>query len=245
MLHRIGNKQRIAKRIIPYFPEHEIYIEPFFGAGGLFFNKPKVKYNIVNDYSADVYNLYMVVKNHNAEFIEALQNIPYDNNLFQFWKANKEIEPIYKAIRFIMLSNFSMSGHSHMIQMMINNSKKIVIQQIPFVHYLLDDVIITSYDFEIFLKKLRFRSLTEKSRAFIYCDPPYYNTFNNYGIKWTEDDTVRLFLVLSKLNIKFAISESDSDLILFLANRFKLSIKDLGEFKSLTSKRKELLITNY
>lgn len=49
ILRRLGNKQAIAHKIIPYFPPHKIYIEPFFGAGGMFFNKPKAKYNIVND----------------------------------------------------------------------------------------------------------------------------------------------------------------------------------------------------
>ena len=42
ILRRLGNKKLIAEKIICHFPPHEIYIEPFFGAGGMFFNKPKV-----------------------------------------------------------------------------------------------------------------------------------------------------------------------------------------------------------
>lgn len=45
ILRRLGNKSKLAAKIIPYFPAHKIYIEPFFGAGGMFFNKPKAKYN--------------------------------------------------------------------------------------------------------------------------------------------------------------------------------------------------------
>ena len=48
ILRRLGNKQAIAEKIQTYFPAHKIYIEPFFGAGGMFFNKRKAKYNIVN-----------------------------------------------------------------------------------------------------------------------------------------------------------------------------------------------------
>jgi DNA adenine methylase len=128
---------------------------------------------------------------------------------------------------------------------MPNNSKKIVIQRIPFVNNLLDGVTITSYDFEKFLKNIRFRNVNDKLRAFIYCDPPYYNTFNNYEIKWTKEDTVRLFLVLSSLNIRFAISETDSELIEFLAIHFKLNIIEICELKCHSKTRKELLITNY
>ena len=58
ILRRLGNKKKIAKKIQAYFPPHKIYIEPFFGAGGMFFNKPKAKYNIVNDLDSDVFNLF-------------------------------------------------------------------------------------------------------------------------------------------------------------------------------------------
>jgi len=51
ILRRLGNKKKIAHKIQAHFPEHKIYIEPFFGAGGMFFNKPKAKYNIVNNFS--------------------------------------------------------------------------------------------------------------------------------------------------------------------------------------------------
>ena len=67
ILRRLGNKQAIAQDIIKYFPEHKIYIEPFFGAGGMFFNKPKAKYNIVNDLDSDVFNLYITVVNQKEE----------------------------------------------------------------------------------------------------------------------------------------------------------------------------------
>lgn len=40
ILSRIGNKTQIADEIQKYFPEHRNYVEMFFGAGGMFFNKP-------------------------------------------------------------------------------------------------------------------------------------------------------------------------------------------------------------
>lgn len=48
ILRRLGNKKKIAQEIIQYFPPHKIYIEPFFGAGGMFFNKPKAKQRGLN-----------------------------------------------------------------------------------------------------------------------------------------------------------------------------------------------------
>ncbi len=37
-------------------------VTEFFGAGGMFFNKPKAKYNFVNDLDSEVFNLFNVVK---------------------------------------------------------------------------------------------------------------------------------------------------------------------------------------
>jgi site-specific DNA-adenine methylase len=76
ILRRIGNKQGIADKIQQYFPQHTIYIEPFFGAGGMFFNKPKAKYNIVNDLDSDVFNLFQVVSNQKDELEHAFFNMP-------------------------------------------------------------------------------------------------------------------------------------------------------------------------
>ena len=36
ILKRIGNKTKIANLIYSFFPKHTTYVEPFFGAGGLF-----------------------------------------------------------------------------------------------------------------------------------------------------------------------------------------------------------------
>jgi len=73
ILRRLGNKSQIAGEIQKYFPQHSIYIEPFFGAGGMFFNKPKANCNIVNDIDSDVYNLFQVLIDKKEE-LQPLSN---------------------------------------------------------------------------------------------------------------------------------------------------------------------------
>ena len=34
-----GAKNRLAEWLLTFVPEHKVYLEPFFGGGGLFFNK--------------------------------------------------------------------------------------------------------------------------------------------------------------------------------------------------------------
>ena len=110
ILRRLGNKSQIADKIIPYFPTHKIYIEPFFGAGGMFFNKPKAQYNIVNDIDSDVFNLFQVVSNQKEELEKAFFEMPIHSDLLEYWKANKETDSIRRALRFLFLSNFTLNG---------------------------------------------------------------------------------------------------------------------------------------
>ena len=88
ILRRLGNKKKIAKEIQNHFPPHKIYIEPFFGAGGMFFNKPKAKYNIVNDLDSDVFNLFQVVMNQKEELEKAFYMMPIHSDLLKYWKKN-------------------------------------------------------------------------------------------------------------------------------------------------------------
>ena len=86
ILRRLGNKQAIAQDLIKYFPEHNCYVEPFFGAGGMFFNKPKANYNILNDLDSDVFNLFQVVINQKKDLESGLKIMPVHSDLLEYWK---------------------------------------------------------------------------------------------------------------------------------------------------------------
>ena len=250
ILRRLGNKQAIAHKIIPYFPPHKTYIEPFFGAGGMFFNKPKAKYNIVNDLDSDVFNLFMVIMNRKEELEQAFYMMPIHSDLWNYWKKNKETDPIRKALRFLLFSNFGYMGHPETLLLQNNNSKQICYNYIDKTFEYLSgtdgfDIKFSNSDFRKFLKSIAFRHENEQSKSFIYCDPPYLGTGNNYNNLFTEQDSIDLFDCLQATGCKFAMSEFDHPFILQQAKERGLNVHIIGERKNIENRRTEILVTNY
>jgi len=245
ILRRLGNKKAIAHKIVPHFPPHKIFISPFFGAGGMFFNKPKVKYNIVNDIDSDVFNLFQVVINQKKELKEALFIMPVHSDLFEYWKKNKETEPVKKALRFLFLSNFGYLGNSGTMRLSNKNAKKILYNNIQKTFDLIFDVDFANFDFRKFLEVIPLKE-NEKKETFIYNDPPYVNTSSNYEPKkWTELDFVELLDCNIKTDCKFAISEFNNEFVISEAKKRNLNIITIGERQSLKNRNIEILITNY
>ena len=245
LLRRLGNKSKIAKKIQYYFPKHTTYIEPFFGAGGILFNKPKAKYNIVNDLESDVYNLYQVVKNNHKELEQAFYNAPYHLDLWNYYKKNECKTAIDKAVRFLFLSNFGFLGQPVSLRLQALNNKKITYENIKRTFDFIFDIQFSNTDFEKFLNSIALKRINEIKTTFIYCDPPYLNTGSNYSNSFAKSDVIRLFNVLDKLKCKFAYSEFKNDFIMQEAKKRNYNIIIIGERKSLKNRNTEILITNY
>ena len=246
ILRRLGNKKKIAKKIQAYFPPHKIYIEPFFGAGGMFFNKPKAKYNIVNDLDSDVFNLFQVVMNQKEELEKAFYMMPIHSDLLEYWKKNQETEPIKKALRFLFLSNFTYLGSGTTIQSGISNTKKSFYKTLDPTFDLINDVKFFNKDFDKFLNNLAIGVKNiDPQRSFIYADPPYLGTDDNYSNSFTESDSLELFETLQSTGCKWAMSEFDHPFILDQAKQRGLNVIHIGERQNLKNRRTEILVTNY
>ncbi len=65
----LGGKRRLAPFILPLFPDHTCYVEPFAGAAALFFLKEPSEVEVINDINGELVNLYRVVQHHLEEFV--------------------------------------------------------------------------------------------------------------------------------------------------------------------------------
>ena len=245
ILRRLGNKKKIAKKIQAYFPPHKIYIEPFFGAGGMFFNKPKAKYNIVNDLDSDVFNLFQVVMNQKEELEKAFYMMPIHSDLLEYWKKNQETEPIKKALRFLFLSNFTFMGTFSSLAFGDGNTKDNLYKKIDLTNDLLKNVWFDNRSFVDFLPISTAGRVGNKKDIFIYCDPPYIGTAEDNYKNFTESDSLELFETLQNTGCKWAMSEFNHPFILEQAKQRGLDIIEIGERQNLKNRRTEILVTNY
>jgi DNA adenine methylase len=84
-LRYYGGKKTTAHHIIPRFPrstkENELglYVEPFFGGGGVFFQVPPQLYpiQVVNDLNKSIVTFYRVLRTRPDELIQACKLTPY------------------------------------------------------------------------------------------------------------------------------------------------------------------------
>lgn len=247
LLRRIGNKAKLVPLIQEYFPPHSLFIEPFFGAGGMFFNKSPAQFNYLNDIDNDVYNLYMQVQFNYDNLKNAIENLIYHKSLFKWFRANDMTNDLWRAIKFLYLSNFSYLGISDMICFKKDNSKIVLLNDLKLTYEFLTkyNIQFNNCDFRVFLKEFNFRRELDKNSAFVYCDPPYLNTADNYSQRFILQDTIDLFDTMINSGIRFAISEFNSDTIVNLAQERKLNIFEIKERRTLNNRSTEILITNY
>lgn len=254
MLRRLGNKTRLLPKLLELFPEHiTTFIDMFMGSGAVTFAMvDRAKSCLANDKDNEVFNLFLAVKEHKEELIQAISTMPIHETLWKYWKTQNENDCVWRASRFLLYSNFSYMGKGETLLFeAINQPKKALLSQVDNVFEKAKHVKFLCCDFRDVLKKISWKKETfghkayYREESFIYADPPYIGTDDNYHESFTEQDTQDLFELLTGSGIRFAISEFDNPFILDLAEKHGLKITELGERRNLKNRRTEILITNY
>lgn len=251
-LRSIGSKNKIAKTIVERFPFHHVYLEPFFRTGSIYFTKKKSIHNFLNDIDDEVFNLWQVYTHKYSDLLEQIKSLPNSESLFNHWKKNKESDSVLRALRFLMLSNFSLFG-GNTFKIVCNNPRKVLLEKYINSINLLDNTIFTNKDFRIFYLNLSYKSFYNENNFTVmsYNDPPYLDTGENYNYPWSEKDSFDLFEINHNLSLKypnkyfFAISEFNHPFILEQAKQRNLNIINIGERRNIHNRNNEILITNY
>ncbi len=96
-----GAKWRLADWIINMFPVHDVYCEPFFGSGAVFFSKSPSGTETINDIDSNIVNLFRVVRNSADELARVIEMTPYAREEYRdcYDSSGDEVE---KARRFLV-----------------------------------------------------------------------------------------------------------------------------------------------
>jgi DNA adenine methylase len=255
------------------FPPHDVYAEPFLGAGHLLFYKPISRWEWVNDRDDLLINLWQVLKDPilNKEMIEFLNLHPKSRTLFYEYRKKlssfeeySKLSPVVKASMayFIMKSayggNQCFSGkESWGFSPAIDKMQGFYGTAWEIVFTRLKDVNIENRDFREFIK-LFVRWYKKKHRSeqiFMYLDPPYFCKKDNWGVEYrfsfTPSDHEDLARILRELPFKYMLSIDDTpDAHALYAGKNVFVKKVTTHYSSNNSRKKqttaaELVITNY
>lgn len=105
----VGGKRKLARHLLPIFPQHTCYVEPFCGGAALFFMKEPSKAEVLNDINSDIVNIYRVIQSHLEEFIRQFKWALTSREIFKWLKDTppETLTDIQRAARFYYLQKQS------------------------------------------------------------------------------------------------------------------------------------------
>ena len=112
----MGGKRRLAKQLLPLFPEHSCYVELFAGGAALFFLRPEpARTEVLNDINGELVNLYRVVQHHFDEFVRQFDCVLTARDTFALCQATPAgcLTDSQRAARFFFLQHTAFGGRTH------------------------------------------------------------------------------------------------------------------------------------
>jgi DNA adenine methylase len=234
---RVGGKSKLKIRIVnDYFPEgyeNMIYVEPFVGAGSIFFYKqPSIK-EVINDLDTIVYDLLKGFQKYDGIKIKEELQPKYTKEEFY---AIKDWEPRSKYQKFIRSLILTKTSFFQMAKSFSKQKEKGMNPNFEPYQDRLKDVIILNKDYKDVIKKY------DSPNTFFYLDPPYENSHKLY-----THDTLpikEVYDIVKNIKGKFLISYNDSQEARKLFKNYNISYENT-KYRINHTIKKEMLISNY
>src|SRR5262245_34372367 len=98
-----GSKWNLAARLVARLPPHEVYLEPFFGSGAVFFTKAPSRLETINDRDGAVVNLFRAVRDYPEQLAYALDLTPWARAEWaRCWEHPQAGDVVEDARRFLV-----------------------------------------------------------------------------------------------------------------------------------------------
>lgn len=206
----IGGKRRLAKHLLPLFPEHQCYVEPFCGAAALFFLKPPVKAEVLNDINGDLVNLYRVVQHHLDEFVRQFRWALVSREIWMWMNATpgETLTDIQRAARFFYLQKLGFGGKVDGRTFGTGTTTGVRLnllrleEDLSAAHLRLSLCTIEHLGWAECVARY------DRPHTLFYCDPPYWGT-EGYGVGFGLDEYDRLAELARAIKGRMVISVND------------------------------------
>ncbi|ENB8379070.1 DNA adenine methylase, partial [Escherichia coli] len=245
----IGGKRRLAKHILPLFPAHTCYVEPFCGAAALYFLKTPSKIEVINDINGELVNLYRVVKHHLEEFVRQFKWALVSRQIYKWLQDTPEetLTDIQRAARFYYLQKQAFGGKvaDHTFGTSTTSAPRFnllrIEEELSMAHLRLSRTLIEHLDWHQCIERY------DRPHTLFYCDPPYWGT-EGYGVEFGLENYDHMAELARSTKGKMIISVNDIPEMRQAFNGLNIQTVDISYNLKVTGKatpRKELVICNF
>jgi len=245
----IGGKRRLAKHILPLFPAHTCYVEPFCGAAALYFLKTPSRIEVINDINGELVNLYRVVKHHLEEFVRQFKWALVSRQIYKWLQDTPEetLTDIQRAARFYYLQKQAFGGKvaEHTFGTSTTSAPRFnllrIEEELSMAHLRLSRTLIEHLDWHQCIERY------DRPHTLFYCDPPYWGT-EGYGVEFGLENYDHMAELARSTKGKMIISVNDIPEMRQAFNGLNIQTVDISYNLKVTGKatpRKELVICNF
>ncbi|EAP3947984.1 DNA adenine methylase [Salmonella enterica] len=245
----IGGKRRLAKHILPLFPAHTCYVEPFCGAAALYFLKTPSKIDVINDINGELVNLYRVVKHHLEEFVRQFKWALVSRQIYKWLQDTPEetLTDIQRAARFYYLQKQAFGGKvaDHTFGTSTTSAPRFnllrIEEELSMAHLRLSRTLIEHLDWHQCIERY------DRPHTLFYCDPPYWGT-EGYGVDFPMSNYIHMAELARSIKGKMIISVNDIPEMRQAFNGLNIQTVDISYNLKVSGKatpRKELVICNF
>ncbi|CAB3883451.1 DNA adenine methylase [Achromobacter animicus] len=225
----LGGKRRLADKILPHFPKHTCYVEPFAGGAALLFARAEpAKVEVLNDINGDLVNLYRVVQHHLEEFVRQFKWALTSRQMFKWQKEARPetLTDIQRAARFYYLMQNCFSGKLEGMTFGTATTAP------PGLNLLRLEETLSAAHLRLaraYLEHLSWRDCVkryDRPHTLFYMDPPYWGTAG-YGVEFGLDEYVAMAEAMRTMKGRALVSVNDNPKMREVFAGFPMRVLDI------------------
>lgn len=204
-----GGKQKMLRHILPLIPPHEVYVEPFAGGAAVFWAKRPARLEVLNDTNTLVYSFYKAARLCPQALITRLEATLYSRHEYRAALAVRHkphATTLERAVAFFVLTQQGFCGligswgfgKQPRAPLGVRYTNKIAALRAAALR--LRTAQVECMDAIACIRRY------DQPGAFMFIDPPYYNSNCGHYGGYTEADFVALLEALRTVQAQWMLT---------------------------------------